>query len=88
MSTVEERISRGLKLYLREEHKIDGDITEVSMSDYSDGQNSGCDTCGYGGSGASFDINWREGRYSKWVTLELDPLEFFTILYPYIERAN
>lgn len=84
----EEKIERGLKLYLKEVHSVAGDITHASLSDFDSGGDGGCDTCGYGSSVVSFDVNYRVNGRSSWKTIEMDPLDFFAVLLPYIDRAN
>lgn len=84
----EEKIERGLKLYLKEAHKIQGEVTDVELDAYDSGGSGGCDTCGYGDSGASFDINYRADGYFHYITIDEDPLAFFSTILPYIDRAN
>lgn len=85
----EEKISNGLKLYLREVEGITGEIVYASLSDFDSGGQDGCDTCGHGASGMSFDIGFQvKGQYGDYRTIEMDPLHFFAVLLPYIDRAN
>jgi hypothetical protein len=85
----EEKIQRGLKLYLREVHHVKGNIISASLSEYGGGGDGGCDTCGYGSSERNFDIDYRvEGEHGSWKNIEMDPLDFFAVILPYIDRAN
>jgi len=51
----------------------------------------GCDTCSYGGDNdITFDIRYKEkdARYWNYHTVQDDPLNFFTTLFPYIDDAR
>ena len=91
MST-EAKIVRGLKLYLKEVHRVQGEIEWASLEDTNiPDPDSGCDTCGYGREGISFDIRYHvkgSNSYPSSVEVYGDPLSFFPELYEYIERAN
>ena len=89
MTSYEEKIERGLKLYLKEVHKVEGNIISASLSGFTEGGDGGCDTCGYGATEQGFDVDFTvEGGGYRWVTVEMDPLEFFAVILPYIDRAN
>lgn len=89
----EEKIKRGLILYLREVHEIKAVDAELGMTEFESAQWSGCDTCGYGG---DEDKAWTPLRYKEesdtyWQTVELDTVNSMDLLpelLPYIDRAN
>lgn len=89
MNRYEEKIERGLKLYLKEVHGVTGEILTASLSNYDESGFGGCDTCGYGSSESSFDIDYHvKGERATWKTIDGDALSFFAILLEYIDRAN
>lgn len=47
----------------------------------------GCDTCGYGSTGMTFEINYKTAtdKYGKTISMDGDPLGFFPTLLEYDE---
>lgn len=93
MSTAEERIERGLKLYLREEHGLMVTEAKLGMTEFEASQWEGCDTCGYGGDEdrAFTPLLYKLKGDGGWVVIELDTVNSVNLLptlLPYIERAN
>ena len=89
----EEKIKRGLLLYLREVHKITAIDAEIGMTEFEAGSWEGCDTCGYG---ADEDEVWTPLRFKRaqdkyWDFIKLDTVNSVNLLpelLPYIDRAN
>lgn len=89
----EEKIKRGLILYLREVHGIKAVDAELGMTEIEASQFEGCETCGYG---RDDDKAWTPLRYKTedqwfWSTIELDTVYSVNLLpdlLPYIDRAN
>lgn len=92
MSDYEERIKRGLILYLREEHDIKAVDAELGLSEVEAAQYEGCETCGYGADQSTTvtPLRYREEGDSYWDRVDLDTttLNLLPTLLPYIDRAN
>lgn len=84
MSTVEEHIEKALIRYLKAVHKITAN--HAYLNDTNSALNDGCDTCGHGSTGISFDIRYSRTGVKYYETLEVagDPLNFFPTLMKYV----
>lgn len=87
-----ERIKRGLILFLREVHNIYATDAWLEESEVERGWFSGCETCGYGGDDDAIttDLKYKtlDATYASRVTLRESSLDFLPTLLPYIDRAN
>jgi hypothetical protein len=88
VSDYEEKIARGLALYLKEVCNVKGEITNARLSSFDPGGEGGCDTCDYGSTEAGFDIDYNVDGLYNWVRVDEEVLQFFSIILPYIDRAN
>lgn len=80
---------KALVLWLKEDQDIEAVSAWFDETNIPAG--GGCDTCGYGGDNdLSFDIRYKpsENEYSKCHTIDGDPLNFFSKLYPYMVRVD
>lgn len=95
MDNYEEKIRRGVLLYLREEHNVTASDAYIGDMEVHR-EWSGCETCGWYENSITTDINyvtsgtldmatWRD-RNS--VTLDLSEQSILPLLLPYIDRAN
>lgn len=91
MIDYEEKIERGLILWLREEHGITAVSASIGESEVEDGWG-GCDTCGYGGSDPKVETPvWYktdESHYGETVYVDGTSINFLPTLLGYIDRAN
>ena len=80
---VEQKIERALINYLSEVHSIDAVYAKFYMTHSS--LNDGCDTCGWGGTGMTFEISYRvNGNHrGECLTLDGDPIDFLPTLLDY-----
>ena len=87
--TIEQKIEQALIKYLHAEHDIDAVSAQFDETEYHKAYWTGCDTCGYGGDSdyMDFQISYREpnGTYSRYVTIDGDPLGFFPTLIKYFD---
>ena len=86
-----EKIERGLKLFLREEHGITAVEASIGESEMERGWE-GCHTCGHGGGEdtVATPIHYRrEGSlYGTSLDISGTSLDFLPKLLDYIDRAN
>ena len=93
MSNYEEKIKRGLILYLREVHDIRAIDARLGLTEMEAAQYEGCETCGYG---SDEDKAWtplesKEDGDRDWDLIKLDTrysIDLLPTLLPYIDRAN
>lgn len=93
MSTeYEEKIERGLKLYLKQNRDITATTAWIGESEVERGWSSGCDTCGYGADEdkVTTPIYYKTEEYGWTSTVEIEgtSLNFLPELLSYIDRAN
>ncbi len=89
---IEEKIQRGLILYLREVHDIRAVQVELGLSEIEEAQYDGCETCGYGADeGRTYvPLRYKEREGCYWQEIEMDTtsINLLPTLLPYIDRAN
>lgn len=88
MQNIDELVNLALVAYLQDQGIS---ATMARFSDTNIPRGGGCDTCGYGGDNdLTFDILYRDASDTYWDyhTVQDDPLNFFTTLYPYIDGAR
>lgn len=80
---VYDRIEQMLLRYLEAEKGIKA--VSASFGDTEGPYDDGCDTCGYGSTGMSFEIYYKTAtdKYGKTLSIEGDPLGFFPTLLEY-----
>lgn len=87
----DEKISRGLILWLREVKGIRATEAQLHESETEKAQFSGCETCGYGGDDDKIytDIAYKD-EDSNWgiVKLEGTSIDYLPTLLYFIDRAN
>ena len=85
MATVEERIEQMLIRYLLAEKDILA--ATARFGDTEGPYDDGCDTCGYGSTGRTFEIFYTVpgSKNRKWIDIDGDPLHFFPTLLEYDE---
>lgn len=88
----EEKIKRGLILWLREVHNITAIDAELNESEVERGYFSGCDTCGHGAGEDKITtgISYKASDYKYWQSVEIQgtSIDFLPKLLEYIDRAN
>ncbi len=88
----EEKIKRGLVLYLREVHGITAKTASIGESEVERGWSSGCDTCGYGSDEDTINtpIYYKESGEDWGRSLQIPgtSIDFLPELLGYIDRAN
>jgi hypothetical protein len=88
----EEKIERGLILFLREEFDVKASRASIGETEIERGFFGGCDTCGYGSDEDEifFYINYSTETDQRrgYARLEGSTLNFLPTILPYIERAN
>lgn len=96
MSDYEEKIRRGVLLYLREVHNITASDAYIGDMEVHREWSGGCETCGWYEENVTTDISYvTEGKVNeatwgarKSVTLELSEQSILPLMLPYIDRAN
>lgn len=92
MSSYEEKIERGLKLYLKEEHGITAVSASIGESEVERGWSSGCKTCGYGADEDTVKtpIYYKtyKGGWTQSVEIDGTSINFLPELLSFIDRAN
>lgn len=88
----EEKIERGLKLYLKEVVGVTATDAWISESEVERGWSSGCDTCGYGADEDTVytPICYRttERDWTQEHRIDGTSINFLPELLGYIDRAN
>lgn len=87
----EEKIERGLKLYLREVHGVKAIEASIGESEAEQGWE-GCESCGYGSNDGTITtpISYKEEGDAWTSSVEIDgtSLNFLPTLLSYIDRAE
>jgi len=83
MATVEDRLEKMLIRYLLEEKDILA--AEARFYGTNSAMDDGCDTCGYGSTEMSFDIQYKpvDSKTYKFLELPGDPLDMLPVLLKY-----
>lgn len=92
----EEKIRRGVILYLREVHDITATDAYIGDPEVHREWSGGCDTCGWYENSITTDITYvTEGMLDEWgnrsrgrVTIDRSEGDMLPLLLPYIDRAN
>lgn len=90
MTNYEEKIERGLILWLRENRDITALTANIGESEVESGWG-GCETCGYGGSDGEIETPiYYTNDIEKYGTVYIkgSSLDFLPTLLGYIDRAN
>lgn len=88
----EEKIKRGLVLWLREVRGVTATDARLNESEVERGYSSGCDTCGHGADDDTITttISYKTAGKSWWDSVEIPgtSIDFLPELLGYIDRAN
>lgn len=87
--SIEARIEKALIRYLADQG-IAAIVARFSETDPGDNGEGGCDTCGWGSAGMTFDIAYKikgdDPKYGwRYKTVDGDPLNFLPTLFEYDE---
>ena len=88
----EEKIERGLKLFLKEEYGVTAISAFICESEVERGWSDGCETCGYGSDEdtVTTPIYYKEEKfgYTRQQDIKGTSINFLPQLLDYIDRAN